>query len=51
MDLDEFLRKHAIAAVRHEHPAVMTVDADLERFLAATAHVPRVIDVPTAAER
>ncbi len=26
MDLDLFLRKHGIAAVRHEHPAVMTVE-------------------------
>lgn len=26
MDLERFLREHGIAAVRHEHPAVMTVD-------------------------
>ena len=26
MDLDRFLREHAITAVRHEHPAVMTVE-------------------------
>lgn len=40
----------------HAHPlantATMVVGhADLERFLAATGHVPRVIDVPTAAPR
>jgi len=26
MNLDDFLRQHGIAAVRHEHPAVMTVE-------------------------
>ena len=26
MDLDDFLRTHGIAAARHEHPAVMTVE-------------------------
>jgi Ala-tRNA(Pro) deacylase len=39
----------------HAHPLVNTATlvlshADLERFLAATAHVPRVIDVPTRRE-
>ncbi|MET0917132.1 MAG: prolyl-tRNA synthetase associated domain-containing protein [Burkholderiales bacterium] len=40
----------------HAHPLVNTATmvvrhADLERFLAATGHVPRVIDVPAAAPR
>ena len=40
----------------HAHPLVNTATmvvphADLERFLAATGHVPRVIDIPTAAPR
>jgi Ala-tRNA(Pro) deacylase len=40
----------------HAHPLVNTatmviVHADLERFLAATRHVPRVIDVPVASRR
>ena len=106
MDLETFLREHGIAAARHEHPPVMTVEEserlakhlaitpgsvsllalvndhahavefvidralwqapavhahpltneatmviaheDLERFLAATGHAPRVIDVPAA---
>lgn len=26
MNIDDFLRRHGIAAVRHEHPAVMTVE-------------------------
>lgn len=26
MNLDDFLRRHAITAARHEHPAVMTVE-------------------------
>ena len=29
MDLTEFLRKHGIDAVRHEHPPVMTVEESL----------------------
>jgi Ala-tRNA(Pro) deacylase len=29
LDLDLFLREHAIAAERHEHPAVMTVEESL----------------------
>jgi len=38
----------------HAHPLVNTATmviphADLERFLAATGHVPRVIDIPTKA--
>jgi len=40
----------------HAHPLVNTatmvvLHADLERFLAATGHAPRVIDVPAAANR
>ncbi len=40
----------------HAHPLVNTatmviVHADLERFLAATRHVPRVIDIPVASRR
>jgi Ala-tRNA(Pro) deacylase len=40
----------------HAHPLVNTATmvvphADLERFLAATGHVPRVIDVPAATPR
>ena len=40
----------------HAHPLVNTATmviahADLERFLAATRHVPRVIDVPVASRR
>jgi len=40
----------------HAHPLVNTatmivVHADLERFLGATGHVPRVIDVPVATGR
>ena len=40
----------------HAHPLINTATmviahADLERFLAATGHAPRVIDVPTAAKR
>ena len=40
----------------HAHPLVNTATmvvphADLERFLAATGHVPRVIDIPTATPR
>jgi len=40
----------------HAHPLVNTATmvishADLERFLAATRHVPRVIDVPARARR
>ena len=40
----------------HAHPLVNTATmviahADLERFLAATRHVPRVIDVPVAKDR
>ncbi len=40
----------------HAHPLVNTATmvishADLERFLAATGHVPRVIDVPATAPR
>jgi len=32
MNLDDFLHQHAIAATRHEHPAVMTVE-ESERFV------------------
>ena len=49
----EFVIDHALwnAAAVHAHPlsndATMVIDhADLERFLAATGHAPRVIDVP-----
>ena len=44
------------AGAVHAHPLVNTatmvvLHADLERFLAATGHAPRVIDVPAAANR
>ena len=44
------------AGAVHAHPLVNTATmvvshADLERFLAATRHAPRVIDVPAAARR
>ena len=54
----EFVIDRALweAEAVHAHPltntATMVVPhADLERFLAATGHVPRVIDVPAAAPR
>ena len=54
----EFVIDRALweAEAVHAHPLVNTATlviahADLERFLAATGHSPRVIDVPRAAER
>jgi Ala-tRNA(Pro) deacylase len=49
-------RKLWEAAAVHAHPLVNTATmvvahADLERFLAATGHVPRVIDLAVAGER
>ena len=54
----EFVIDRALwdAEAVHAHPLVNTATmviahADLERFLAATGHAPRVIDVPAAAPR
>ena len=51
MNLEIFLREHGINAPRHAHPltndaTMVLAHADLERFLDATGHVPRIVDVP-----